>query len=144
MTSPCPELIPDDLWDAYAETVYVFRDEDRIGVLRVDALPDGTTEDLLRREEERYGAFITASHPQHGADAGGAGDNEALRERLRADGYRFYAGAGIGMSPGYDPEASLFVPGLAEADAVALGRHFGQNAVLVVESGRPSRLVASR
>lgn len=144
MTSPCPDLIPDDLWEAYAETIYVFRDEDRIGVLRVNALPDGTTEELLRREEEGYGAFITAACPRHGAAAGSAGDNGALRERLRADGYRFYAGSGIGMSPGYDPEPSLFVPGLAEADAVALGRHFGQNAVLIVESGRPCRLAASR
>lgn len=144
MTSPRPDLINDDLWDAYSETLYVFRDEDRIGVLRAGALPDATTEDLLRREEERYGAFVTAQHPQHGPAAGGAGDNGPLRERLRADGYRFYAGAGIGMSPGYDPEASFFVPGLAEADAVALGRDFGQNAILVVESGQPSRLVVSR
>lgn len=84
--------------------------------------------------------LITAQHPQHGPSAGGAGDNGPLRERLRTDGYRFYAGAGIGMSPGYDPEASLFVPGLAEAGAVALG----QNAVLVVECGHPCRLVLSR
>lgn len=141
MPSPRPDLIPDDLWDAYAETFYVFRDEDRIGILRVGALPDATTEDLLAREEERYGAFITAADPQHGPSAG---DNGALRERLRADGYRFYAGAGIGMSPGHDPEASFFVPGLAEADAIALGRAFGQNAVLVVERGHPARLVLSR
>lgn len=141
MTSPHPDLIPDDLWDAYAETLYVYRDEDRVGVLRVGALPDATTDELLRREEEGYGAFITAAAPQHGDSAG---DNDALRQRLRAEGYRFYAGAGIGMSPGHDPEPSLFVPGLAEADAVTLGRSFGQNAVLMVESGRPTRLVASR
>lgn len=133
MTSPRPDLIPDDLWDAYEETIYVFRDEDRIGVLRVGALPDGTAEDVLKREEERYGAFVSA-----------AGSGEALRERLRADGYRFYAGTGIGMSPGQDPQPSLFIPGLAEADAVALGRDFGQDAVLVVESGRPGRLVPAR
>lgn len=144
MPSPRPDLIADDLWDAYSETFYVFRDEDRIGILRVNALPDATTEALLSREEERYGAFITAACPQHGPAAGSAGDNGALRERLRADGYRFYAGAGIGMSPGHDPEASYFVPGLAEADAIALGRTFGQNAVLVVESGHPSRLILTR
>lgn len=141
MTSPRPDLIPDDLWDAYAETVYVYRDEDRVGVLRVGALPDGTTEELLRREEETCGAFVSATCPQHGDGNGG---NDALRQRLRADGYRFYSGAGIGMSPGHDPESSLFVPGLAEADAVALGRAFGQNTVLVVESGRPARLAVSR
>jgi hypothetical protein len=144
MTSPRPDLINDDLWAAYSETLYVFRDADRIGVLRAGALPDAATEDLLHREEERYGAFITALQPQHGPATGSPGDNAPLRERLRADGYRFYAGAGIGMSPGYDPEASFFVPGLSEADAVTLGRDFGQNAVLVVESGKPSRLVLSR
>lgn len=125
-------------------SIYVFRDEDRIGLLRAGTLPDATTEALLAREEECYGAFITAQHPQHGPSAGGAGDNGPLRERLRTDGYRFYAGAGIGMSPGHDPEASLFVPGLAEADAVALGQAFGQNAVLVVECGHPCRLLLSR
>lgn len=134
MKSPCPDQIPDDLWETYAETVHVFRDEDRIGVLRVGALPDGATEDLLKREEEVYGACVGA----------GAGGNDALRERLRAEGYRFYAGAGLGISPGQDAEAGFFVPGLAEADAVALGRAFGRDTVLVVESGRPARLVAAR
>ncbi|HEX4870100.1 MAG TPA: DUF3293 domain-containing protein [Moraxellaceae bacterium] len=144
MTSPCPDLIPDALWEAYAETVYVFRDEDSVGLLRAGALPDRTTEDVLKREEEACGAVVSAAFPQHGPLAGHEGDSAALRERLRADGYRYYAGAGIGMSPGDDAEPCFFVPGMAEADAIALGRAFGQNVVLVVERGRPARLVAAR
>lgn len=144
MTSPCPDLIPDALWDAYMETLYVFRDEDSIGILRAGALPDGTTEAVLAREVETSAAVISAAYPQHGPLAGHDGDNGALRDRLRADGYRYYAGAAIGMSPGDDAEPCFFVPGLAEVDAIALGRAFGQNAVLVIERGRPGRLVACR
>ncbi|HET8731629.1 MAG TPA: DUF3293 domain-containing protein [Moraxellaceae bacterium] len=144
MTSPCPDLIPDALWDAYAETLYVFRDEDSVGVLRTGALPDQTTEDVLTREVETSGAVVSAAWPQHGPLAGQEGDSGSLRDHLRADGYRFYAGAGMGMSPGDDAEPCFFVPGIAEADAIALGQAFGQNTVLIIERGRPSRLVACR
>ena len=52
MTSPCPDLIPDALWDAYMETLYVFRDEDSIGILRAGALPVRVVEgDLLHFRE---------------------------------------------------------------------------------------------
>lgn len=147
LRSPLPDVISDELWQAYAETLFVFRDQDDIGVIRVGQRPDAVTARLLQRAAVTTAVFITAYNPQHGSDLAPENNvtrQETLRAQLAARGVRYFAGAGIGSDPHWDPEASLLVPGVTQDEAVRLGRDFGQNAVVWIESEREVRLLVSR
>lgn len=88
-------------------------------------------------------AFITACNPR--SIPLDSADNEARMTRLgrvvRDRGLVTYAGAGVGADADWTPEPSLFVVGLAERDAMALAREFGQLAIVVGSRGAPARLV---
>ena len=88
-------------------------------------------------------AYVTAYNP--GSIAAPRERNETrqrqLEQALAEAGYRFYRGEGVGDDGGWPPEPSLFVPGVDETTAAALGRRFGQAAVVVGERGGPARLV---
>jgi len=59
---------------------------------------------------------------------------------VRDRGLVHFAGTGTGTGGDWPPEPSLLVLGLTEPDAVALGRGFGQLAVVVGRRGEPARL----
>lgn len=143
LPSPCPDDIPASLWQAYADTLFVFRDGQQLGVLRVGEPPDAVTAAVLQREGVTSGVFITAYWTQEGDFEEIHRDNQVLLDTLRKRGLKCFPGAGIGTDVRHDPEASLFVPGVDEDEAVDLGRRFGQNAVVWVENGAPARLLAS-
>ncbi len=96
---------------------------------------------------EAHGAavwtYITAYNP--GSVEAPRERNEArqreLEQLLTEAGYRFYRGEGAADDRGWPPEPSLFVPGMDEATATALGRRFGQAAVVFAERGGPARLL---
>jgi hypothetical protein len=147
LSSPCPDQIPDSLWQAYADTLFVYRDGEAIGVLRVGQKPDALTETLMQQAAVSSAVFITAYNAQHGSDLSPA-DNQARQQRLRdalqSQGLVWRAGTGIGRDTAYDPEASLLVLGVTERDAIQLGRDYGQNAVVWIESNEVVRLLVSR
>jgi hypothetical protein len=86
-------------------------------------------------------AYVTAYNP--GSWPLPEAENRARQDELcravAAAGYAAYAGEGVGA--GWPPEASLLVLGIGEEDAAALGRRFGQAAVVVGRSGGPARLL---
>ncbi len=64
-----------------------------------------------------------------------------LERVLTEGGYRFYRGEGRGDDGRWPPEPSVLVMGVDEAAAAALGRRFGQAAVVFGGRGQPARLV---
>jgi len=125
---------------AYEATDYVVDDGPRGRFLircgsrsaDVDALLDAAGADAW--------AYVTACNP--GSVPLSATENAArmasLAAVVRDRGLVHVAGAGTGGD--WPPEPSLLVLGLTEADAVALGRAFGQLAVVVGRRGEPARL----
>ncbi len=87
-------------------------------------------------------AFITAHNPgsRRLDDAENRRRHAALVEEVGRRGLVCHAGAGRGDDGAWPAEESVLVPGLDEAAAVAIGRAFGQLAVVVGERGRPARL----
>ncbi|HVS37146.1 MAG TPA: DUF3293 domain-containing protein [Gemmataceae bacterium] len=88
-------------------------------------------------------AYITAYNPGSvPAPAARNAERQRRLERLLTDsGYRFYPGEGRADDAGWPAEPSLFVVGMDETAAAALGRRFGQAAVVCGEQGRAARLV---
>lgn len=98
----------------------------------VDALLDAVGTDAW--------AYVTACNP--GSVPLSTTENAERMGRLAAEvrdrGLVHFAGTGTGGD--WPPEPSLLVLGLTEPDAVALGRGFGQLAVVVGRRGKPARL----
>jgi uncharacterized protein DUF3293 len=88
-------------------------------------------------------ACITAYNP--GSVPAPSERNAARQQQLETvlteGNYRFYRGEGRGDDGDWPPEPSLFVVSMDEATAAALGRRFGQAAVVVGGRGVPARLV---
>lgn len=107
----------------------------RVGARSADA------DALLAATAAEAWAFITASNPRSVQLP--AAENVArmarLERRVRERGLVAYAGTGVGAD--WPPESSLLVIGLAEPEAVAVAREFGQHAIVVGSRGTPARLV---
>jgi hypothetical protein len=97
---------------------------------------------LVTREPVGRWAFVTAENPGSVllAREANAERMRQLRAVVEAAGYTHHPGRGQG--PGdWPPEASLLVLGIAEAEAVSLGRRFGQRAIVTGRRDGPARLV---
>jgi hypothetical protein len=98
---------------------------------------------LLDARGCREWAFITAWNP--GAKALSAAENDArqlqLLSELRQRGWDWLDGSGIPADASWKAEASVLVLGISADDAVVLGRHFGQLAVVTGARGSASELV---
>lgn len=135
---------PDDLRTLYESIEYPAVLDGREVVLR----PGHACEALdqaLRRRGLGAAAYVTAHDPGgvRASDAQNAAAQGRLRERLV--GFEVVEAPG-GWTPGApDPsharEPSLLVLGLPRADAIVLGRMFGQAAVVVHEVGARTQLV---
>ncbi len=105
--------------------------------------PSPEADALAAAHEVAAWAYVTAYNPD--SVAAPPERNEArqreLEQVLTEMGYRFYRGEGVGDDGRWPPEPSLLVPGVDEAAAAALGRRFGQAAVVFAERGGPARLV---
>ena len=88
-------------------------------------------------------AYITASNP--GSRQLSDEDNSARLRELEADvdtlGVRAYPGEGVADDGRWPPESSLRILGIAQDDAVRLGRRYGQVAVVCGELGSAAKLV---
>lgn len=96
---------------------------------------------LLRQTHHQTWAFVSACNPrsQPLCAAENALRHEALLARVRTLGLPFYAGRGVADDGGWIEE-SLLILGISEADALALGRAFVQNAVVVGRIGGMAEL----
>jgi|LakMenEpi03Aug12_release.lakeMendotaPanAssembly.Ray.scaffolds.fasta_scaffold272044_3 hypothetical protein len=88
-------------------------------------------------------AFLTACNPRSTrlGDAENALRMTRLDAALRDRGREWLAGEGQGDAGDWPPEPSRLVLGIEEADAIAIGRLFEQNAIVAGSRGRAARLV---
>lgn len=135
-----------DLRDAYRRTRYAVLDADGsvVAAVRVgETSPD--VDAVLADHGATTGAFLTAWNPR--SEPRDAAANDAAHARLVAElaaaGVRALPHAGIGDDPAWAPEHGVLVLDMAEDDAVGLATAYGQNALVLVERGRPARLVAT-
>src|SRR3954469_18813194 len=104
--------------------------------------PNAALDELLESHGERMAAFITASNPR--SKPRPKEENEAANARL-LESQRLLSRTcleGEGRSPdGNWAERSLLILGIPLAEAEALGRAYGQNAIVFCEKGRPPELL---
>jgi hypothetical protein len=134
--------LPPDLQAAYENADYVIFGPPPL-VLRIGE-PSLRLDALLEAAEAASAAFITAANP-HG-ERRSAEENRpavtALNDLLSASGYPLYPGEGRDPDGRWTPEPSMLVIGIYRDNAEALGRLFGQNAIVFVEKGGAPELVA--
>jgi hypothetical protein len=131
-----PKLI-----DAYENADYVvFADPDF--VLRIGE-PSARLDELLEREGATTAVFITAANPR--SEQKSASENKTaggtLNDLLDTAGYPRYEGEGRDPDKKRAAEPSVLVVGIYRANAEALGRIFGQNAIVFAEKGKAPELV---
>ncbi|MFM7108168.1 MAG: DUF3293 domain-containing protein [Planctomycetaceae bacterium] len=133
----------DRLEAAYEATAYrVWVAADRRIAIRVGDGSEAVDAILAAAGVDAW-AFITAANPRsvRQSDAENAARMARLVARVRERGLGHLPGEGAGDDPDWPAEPSLFVPGLAEHDAAALAREFGQHAIVVGRRGEPARLL---
>ena len=137
-----PGAISPTLWSAYHSTTF------RATVDEMDIrIRPGQMEPSLDRALRARGAtswaYITAWDP--GSAELPPGENGARHDHLKNEvtGLRFEAFEGYGepTNPNWMPERSLLVFGISASEAVAMGRRYGQIAIVVGELGQTARLV---
>jgi hypothetical protein len=136
---------PEDaaLWEAYRRTTYVARTADGdipINPGRRSPALDG----LLNERRLREWAYLTAYNPASRklAEEENVRRQRELIDTVRDRGLAFLEGEGIGADADWPAEPSILILGIESDDARALGRQFGQLAILVGRAGQPARLVA--
>ena len=131
------------LWDAYRRTTYVARTGD--GELRIH--PDRRSPEidaLLNEHRADEWAYITAYNPESRrlSEGDNARRQRALVQAVQDRDLTFFHGESVADSPTWPPEPSLLILGISAEDARALGRQFGQLAIVVGRLDQPARLVA--
>jgi hypothetical protein len=131
-----PELI-----DAYENADYVVFTDPEL-VLRIGE-PSPRLDALLEAEGATAAVYITAANPrsEQKTDAENESAGATLDELLARSGYPRYAGEARDPESRRAAEASVLVIGIYRANAEALGRIFGQNAIVFVEKGKAPELV---
>ena len=131
-----PELI-----DAYENADYVVFTDPEL-VLRIGE-PSPRLDALLEAEGATAAVYITAANPRGElkTEAENESAGAALDELLARSGYPRYAGEGRDPESRRAAEPSVLVIGIYRANAQALGRIFGQNAIVFVEKGKAPELL---
>jgi len=134
--------IPADLLRAYQTTAFCATVDGRAICVR----PGDTNSELdqaLRRRRVTSWAFITAWNP--GSTQLSRRENDIRHDQLKNDlahlGLEVFEGQGEPANPGWPPERSLLVLGISAQEAVAIGRRYGQIAIVVGETAREATLL---
>jgi hypothetical protein len=133
-------MISRELITAYENADYVVFAESEL-VLKIGE-PSRRLDALLEHEGATTAAFVTAANPR--SEKKSAAENaealEALDQLIRAAGYPWRAAEGR-EPDGSWREPSRLVIGIYRENAEALGRLFGQNAIMFVEKGKAPELL---
>jgi glycine/D-amino acid oxidase-like deaminating enzyme len=132
--------VPPKLMDAYQAADYVVFAEPEF-VLKIGE-PSRRLDALLEQEGAATAAFLTAANPRSKPQsaAQNASALSALDQLVAAAGYPWRAGEGR-EPDGSWVEPSRLVIGIYRDNAEALGRLFGQNAIVFIEKGGAPRLL---
>lgn len=128
------------LIEAYESADYcIFADPEL--VLKIGE-PSARLDALLEQEGATTAAFVTAANPrsQKKSAAENASALSALDQLIAASGYPWRAGEGRAPDGSW-AEPSRLVIGIYRGNAEALGRLFGQNAIVFMEKGAAPELV---
>lgn len=132
-----------ECWRAYCRTRFFVNDAGR-EVCFTNGSSSARLDALLARHRVSKWAFITAWNPASTLLSRADNDEQQrkLVRQIASSRYEWLPGEGRGEDPSWAPEESLLVLNIPEGKAVALGRLFGQMAILVGRRGSPARLVA--
>lgn len=135
-------MIDPDLERAYRATSYWVDEDAGRFTIRCDE-PCPALDRLLADAGATNWAFLTAWNPRSTLLT--PEENLARQWRLEdavgRGGWTWHRGAGVADRGGWPAEPSLLVLGITLAEAKALGRAFGQHAILAGARGGPARLV---
>ena len=136
MRPATPELI-----SAYEKALYVVFGKPEL-VLRIGE-PNPDLDELLEAEGAATAAFVTAANPRGEVATPWKNEiaNAALVQTQTQAGYSCYEGEGRDPEKRWTPERSVLAIGISRTDAQALGRVFGQIAIVFVEKGGAPELV---
>ena len=131
-----------ELFEAYKNTTYrvyspIGKIDIRIGVI------NPLLQQLLLNNSSKSWAFITACNPYSVMQNEDVNTllNTQLEDYLSGKRYLFFKGIGVGDDNSWEPEASFMVLNIRKEDAVKLGRHFKQNAIVVGVVGNSAELI---
>ena len=131
-----------ELFEAYKNTTYrvyspIGKIDIRIGVI------NPLLQQLLLNNSSESWAFITACNPYSVMQNEDVNTllNTQLEDYLSGKRYLFFKGIGVGDDNSWEPEASFMVLNIRKEDAVKLGRHFKQNAIVVGVIGTSAELI---
>ena len=130
------------LWDSYRRATYAARTDD--GEIQIH--PDRCSPELdalLNQRRVDQWAYITAYNPASRllSEQDNVRRQQALVQVVQDRGLTFFEGASVLDAAKWPPEPSLLVLGIPADDARALGRQFGQLAIVVGRLDQPARLV---
>lgn len=133
-------MIAKELIEAYEAADYVVFEEPEL-VLKIGE-PSRRLDALLEQEGAGSAAFVTAANPrsEKKSPKENAEALEALDQLIRAAGYPWRKAEGREPDGGW-VEPSRLVLGIYRDNAEALGRLFGQNAIMFVEKGKAPELL---
>lgn len=121
---------------AYRDTTYRVDHPDGVIDLRIGEA-SARLDALLAAHGAGRWAFITAWNPQSYKKSIEINrlSNEALRATVSRAGHAVYPGRGVPDRCDWQPEESLLVLGISLDEALALGRRYGQRAIVAGEAG---------
>ena len=131
-----------ELFEAYKNTTYLVYSpigeiDIRIGVM------NPLLQQLLLNNSSESWVFITAYNPYSVMQNEDVNTllNTQLERYLLEKQYLFFKGMGVGDDNSWEPEASFMVLNIRKEDAVKLGRHFKQNAIVTGVIGTFAELI---
>jgi len=125
------------LEQAYRQTRYVVFDKDIIITIDQHC---AQVDVLLEQHECATWAFITAENPFSKPLT--AEENVIRHQQLleKVKEYQHFEGEGIGEDESWKPEKSLLILGILASEAIAIGKHFDQNAIVLGKKNEPAKL----
>lgn len=131
-----------DLETAFRDTDYFVDGPDGRFAVRVDEICEKLDELLPCVPQLRW-AYITACNPNSDrkSETKNPDRMHQLESDVRAAGYQYYRGEGVGRVGDWPAEPSLLIIGIEKPAALFLARCYGQDAFIFGTRGQPARLV---